>query len=220
METFEEARDRILAELTSDDKDVRAEYLKHFKSDVEMFSESMARAFLNWRSLDSSIQENEKRAYISGLVYTAITLHVLSMKLFVSGNTVAAGNLFRQVVETVALALVCSGKDLGILDRFMEDKYSTNDAVRDAMRHAEKLGLNKDGVKGLSEVQGFYNKYSHPTHLTIAMGMSFSTRDLYFGGAFDEKKLDAYRKEISVRVGLANDFPNFIDGVKANVAKW
>ena len=220
MDTFEEARDKILAEFTSDDKDIRVVYLKHFKSDVERFSESMARAFLNWRSLDSSLQRNEKRAYISALVYTAITLHVLSIKLFVSGNTVAAGSLFRQVVETLALALVCSGKDLGILDRFMENKYSTNDAVRDAMRYAEKLGLNRDGVKGLSNVQTFYSKYSHPTHLTIAMVMSFSTKDLYFGGAFDDKKLDAYRKEINVRVGLANVFSNFIDGVRANIAKW
>ncbi len=34
METFEEARAKILTELTSDDAEVRAEYLHHFEADA------------------------------------------------------------------------------------------------------------------------------------------------------------------------------------------
>jgi hypothetical protein len=136
METFEEARKTILKELTSEDADVRATYLKHFGPKVEKFSDAMANSFLNWRSLDAGVKGNERLAYVSALVFTATTLHIVSMKLFISGYIVAAGNLFRQVVESIALALLCSGKDLDILDRFIEEKYSTNDAIRDVIRHA------------------------------------------------------------------------------------
>ncbi len=219
METFEEARDTILAQLTSDDRQVRAEYLEHFQADAEKFSEDMAQAFMKWRSLDADLQDDEKQAYISAQVYLAITLHILSMKLFLSGHIVAAGNISRQVVESIALALVCSGKDLPILARFMKGEYSTNRAVRDVWRHRKKLGLN-DGVKSLRTTQEFYDKYSHPTPRTIATLMSFSEGDLYVGAAFDEGKVEAYKKEVNGRVGLARIFPNFVDGIIANVAKW
>ncbi len=220
MESFEDTRKTIRTEVVSDDAEVRAEYLKRFGSAVDRFADGMARAFISWRSLDAEVKNNEKRAYISALAFTAITLHILSMKFFLSGHAVAAGNMLRQVVESIALALACSGKDLGILERFMEGKYSTNDAIRAAMHHAEKLGLNKDGVEALSVAQGFYHKYSHPSHLTIAAGVSFSKEGLYVGAAFDEGKLEAYEKEVNGRVGLAEVFSNFVDGVKANVSKW
>lgn len=112
MVTLEEARTVILTEVTSDDAEVRASFLKHFRAAVEEFADAMARAFLNWRSLDVSAAKDERRAYVSALVYTAITLHVLSMKTFLSGLSVAAGSLMRQTLESIALALVCSGKDL------------------------------------------------------------------------------------------------------------
>lgn len=220
METLEEFRGAILAQVTSDDKEVLAEYLKHFYVDLEKFSESMASALLNWRGLDSSLKNDERCSYISALIYTTITLEILSMKLLLTGYTVAAGNLFRQVIETLSLALLCSGKHLGILDRFMENKYSSQDAIRDIIRHSKQLGLKGEGVRQLGKLQKFYSKYSHPTALTIAIGMSFRTKSAYFGGSFDELKLDAYCKEIKVRVGLANDLPDLIDHARKNIAEW
>lgn len=220
METIEEAKVVIAKELASDDTEVRAEFLKRFSAEIERFAEAMAKAFVNWRSLDDGVKGNEKRAYVSAWVYTAVTLHILSMKLLLSGHLVASGNLYRQVIETMALALVCSGKELNVLDRFVEGKYSTNDAVSDMIRHAEKLSVNKDAVKVLESVQKFNHKYSHPSVMTIASGMAFGNKGLYVGAAFDEEKMEAYSKEVGSRRSCAEVFSNFIDGVKANVAKW
>lgn len=221
MKTFEDARKAIRTELTSDNAEVRADFLKHFETDVERFSDAMACAFGNWQTLDAEVKGDENRAYISALVFTAVTLHIQSMKLFLSGHVAAAGNMSRQVVETIALALVCSSKELNILDRFIEDKYSSNDAVRDALRHCDKLGINKEAAEALSSFQKFYNKYSHPSQRTIAVGMSFSKAGMIcVGASFDEGKLEVYEKECSSRVSLAEVFPDFIDGVRENVAKW
>lgn len=183
MESIEEARTTILKELTSDDSEVRAEYLKLFEGHAKTFADSMAQAFVKWRSFDNDVKGNDKRAHVSALVYTAITLHVLSFKLFLSGHTVAAGNLFRQVLESIALALLCSGKDLDVLVRFMENKYSSNDAVRDVMRHYEKLSLKGDALDALKKSQEFYHKYSHVTKMTLAVGMSFSQKGGLYVGA-------------------------------------
>lgn len=220
METLTEARDRILIEITTDDNDIRMQYLKRFGSQAKTFSAVMGEAVMLWRSLDDQPGQNEKLAYISGFVYTAINLQILSMKLLLSGQTVAAGNLFRQVLESIAMALLCSSKDLDVLRCFMDDKYSTNNAVRDVLRHRKRLGLLEEGVKVLEKAQRFYHKLSHPTKFTIANVMSFSTKGVYIGASFDEGKIFAYEKEIKGRIGLANVFPNFVQAVKTNVAKW
>jgi hypothetical protein len=219
METFEEARIKILKELTSDDAEVRAEYLKAFGSEVEKFCEAMAQAVVSWQSLHAEVKADDRRGHVSAWVLTAITLHILSMKVFVSGHIVAAGNLFRQVVETVALALLCSAK-LDVLDRLRDGKYSTNDAVQHLLRLAENIGIDKEAVKVLQEAQRFYNNYSHPSVHTIGAGVSFSEGVPYVGASFDDGKMEIYAKEIERRVDLANVFSNFVDAVKANVAKW
>jgi len=220
MESHEQARTTIYKELTSDDAEVRSEFVKLFEADINAFSEAMANAVLEWRKLDASVMADERRAHVSALVYAAFTLHIISFKLFLSGQIVAAGNQFRQVIETIALALLCSSKDLDVLTRFMEDKYSTNDAVTQVLRHWQKLDLKRDALEALRDGQGFYHRYSHITRLTLATTISFSEDGCYVGASFDKGKTDAYRKEVAGRLSLAKVFPNFVAAVRANVAKW
>lgn len=220
METLEQAREKILTEITSGDTDARREYIARFGTEVKSFSAFMAGAFMRWRSLDDNCGGDEEVAYVSGLVYTAITLQIHSMKLFLSGHTVAAGNIFRQVLESIALALLCSSKRLHFLRRFIDDQYSANNAVRDVLRNAAKLGVLKDGLDVLKNAHAFYSKYSHPTKLTMASIIPLSGKGVYVGASFDEAKVFAYKKEVKGRLGLAKVFPNFITAVEINVAKW
>lgn len=221
METVEQARETIFKELTSDDTEIRSEYLKLFEAEAKAFADPMAQAFIKWRTFDNAVEGNEKRAYVSALVYTAITLHVLSMKLFLSGQTVAAGNLSRQVIESIALSILCSCKDLNVLGRFMNDQYSTSGAVQDVIKHSKKMSLNREALQSLKMSQDFYHRYSHVTKATLAIGMSFTEEGgLYIGATFDKGKVEAYTREIKRRHSLAKVFPDFIDGVADNVAKW
>ena len=142
------------------------------------------------------------------------------MKAFLGGQVVAAGNLFRQVTETIALALLCSHRDIQIRRQFMEDKYSSNNAIRDALRRWKELEVAKSALEALKDAQEFYHDYSHPTRHTIATVTSFSGEGLYFGSAFDEGKIDAYTKEMTGRVNLAGTLVSFVEAVRVNVAKW
>lgn len=220
METLAEATAKIFTELRSDDMEVRDEYFKHFDSDARVFSEHMAIAVTAWRLMDSKVNGNDRKAFVSAMVYTAIALHIQSMKLLLSGHIIAAGNVFRQSAETVALSLLCAGKDLSVLDRFIKDRYSTNDAIRDVVRHSDKLGLLKEGVTTLDEGQKFYHKFSHPSKLTIAAVTSFSEDGLYVGASFDQGKLSAYCSEVQGRVSLAKVFNGIVTAVQTNVDKW
>jgi hypothetical protein len=222
METYESAVEKIRTELTGSLDKVKQEFTIRFGTDLERFIDLTAQAFLSWLKLDSTSRENEKRAIVSGLVFSTITLHIISMRLFLTGYIVAAGNIQRQVLETIALAILCSCKSLDVLARFLNDTYSANNAMRDVLRHADKMNVNKDNLTVLRDARDFYHMYSHPSKATLASHIRFSDvgRAIYVGSSFDQGKLEQYRKEIAGRIGLAEVIPNFVGGVQANVDLW
>ncbi len=141
------------------------------------------------------------------------------MKLLVSGHIVASGNLFRQVIETISLTLLCSNKSTGVLLKFLDDKYSSTKAVGQVARDWKKLSLNKDAANALKEGRKFYDLYSHPTKLTIAAFLNFSNVIHYVGASFDEEKTQEYEKEFSGRCSLGSQFENFIAAVIQNTER-
>lgn len=142
------------------------------------------------------------------------------MKLLLNGQVVAAGNLSRQVVEGIALALLCSGKGLTVLERVMKDDYAANKALRNVRRHCAKLGLLDDALKELERAQRFYNRYSHPSRSALAEMISLTGEVSFFGAAFDPEKLPGYQAEVAGRVALANVFVSVIGAARMNLAKW
>lgn len=219
MNTYQEAVKIIHQEIVSDDPDDRRNFLRLFSKEEKSFTEAMANAAVSWQELDESISSN-KDAYVSGLVHTAITLHISSMKLLLAGHVVASGNLLRQVVEAMCMALLCANKDLPFLAQFMADNYSSNKAVKHARKHWKKLGLNDGAHEQLKMIQDFYHNYSHISLLTLANHVSSSGGRAYVGAAFDPGKTEAYKEEVSRRLRLARVFNSFVEGVKRNHSAW
>jgi len=222
MENYKSASKKIRMEITGDLFEVQNEFLGHFGGEVDEFIALMSQTFLRWQEFDERLGREDGIAPVSAMVFSAINLHIISLRLFLCGYIVAAGNIQRQVIETVALALVCSCKSLSILESFRQDKYSSNNAIRDALHHQKELNVREEALKALSEGREFYHIYSHPTWGTIASHIRFSDegRALYVGASFDDGKLAQYRQEIDGRVSLARVFDNFVGGVVANVNEW
>lgn len=211
----------ISEEVKGDDSETRQKFIDAFTDQIDVFIDAMSSAYANWKDFDSKIGDNKKKAHISSLIYSTINNHIVSMKIFLSGYIVVAGNLQRQVIETMALAILCADSSLDILDRYSKDMYSTNKAVRDVLRNSKKLKLNEDALKVLDQSQDFYHNYSHPTQLTVASLVSFSGGGkLYLGASFDEGKIKTYTKEVESRVSFAKIFDNAIDGIKVNANNW
>jgi hypothetical protein len=211
MKTIEEARSKILAELQGiEDADIRKEFWERYESQIAEFTESLGTAYVNLKQLESHIQGDQERGVVCALVYSTLMLNLLSMKLFLSGNIVAAGALFRQVLESLALSLLCSKKDLGVRSLFANDRYSTSGAVIHMTRKHKQLKLNAEAVGIVRTAQDFYHKYSHVSRFTIASAFSLSEPGLYVGAAFDKGKVDSYDRELQGRLSLARVLPEFV----------
>ena len=220
MEASKEIFDIIQNEILHENEEVRESFMNHFSRQIDKFIHEMANAIRDWKSFDDTIMGEKDKAAVSAILYSAITLNIASMKSFISGNIIAAGNLQRQVLESIAMAFLCSGKSLNILKMFMEQQYSPNKAIRDVIKHSAKLNLNRDALEVLKKSYEFYHNYSHLTYMTISSFVSFSDQGLYVGSSFDEEKISEYQKEINSRISLAGIFSNVIDGVKINISKW
>lgn len=220
METFKEIQLKIRNEIIQEDLEVRKKFLENFTRDVDKFSFEMAKTFQNWKSFDDTIEGEKEKAAVSAILYSAITLAISSMKLLLTGNSVAAGNTQRQALESIAMSFLCSDNSLDFLNRFMNQQFSSNKAVKYVLKHHKMLNLNKKALQILEQSYKFYHNYSHLTYMTILSFVSFSKEGLYVGASFDDDKLSEYQKEVEARVNLASTFSNVVDGVKLNVSRW
>lgn len=213
METPNSIRQKILVAATQDDPAVRAEYLSAFKDDVDQFVDGMARAFQNWLLLDKNSSQRKRHAHVSALVYSAISLHVTSMNLFLGGWIIAAGNTQRQVLGSIALAFLVADRKRKVFELYAAGKYSSSKAPDQLLRVHANLGLDRESVETLVQAVKFYHNWSHANLMTIATHMSEKVGDLYVASSFDESRLDEYRKEAAGRASLAAVFENFVTTV-------
>lgn len=219
-EKLNQISNSIKHQLISDDSEIRSKYLEHFSDDVSKFTSTISTAFLRWETFDE-IKGDEHRSHVSMLVFSAITLQVISMKLFLSGHIIPAGNIQRQGLEAIALALLCSGKNTGVLKKDMANEYHSHKVFTDIRKHEKQLNVNSGALDDLEKARKFYHSSSHPSQQLLAAYTSVSKPGcFYIGTSFDEGKLEYYKQEIAGRIGLSEILEGFIAIVNKNVSAW
>jgi len=197
--------------------DERAQFANRFGAIIEEFVKEMIPAVGEWGVFNSRSIGNEDRVKISNLIFCCVNGHIVAMSLLLAGHVIPSGNAQRQVLEAIAMAILASKPNLGFLERFSQDRYSTNYAIRDVLRNVDGLNVNKDSMHIIKEQAKYYHQFSHPTLMTIALNSSFSDpENTYLSGFFDKDKIPQYEKEIIGRVKLAKTLPNLIQGIESN----
>jgi hypothetical protein len=207
----------IRKELFEWDIEIANQYLTTYPEQLQRFFKSMDMAYHAWKKFDETVNENRARAHISALIFGTLSLHLTSTKLLVWGLLVPSGNIMRQVLETVCMAFLASKPALGYIELYESNRYSTGKAVRDVLRNSKKLNLARDALDILKEARDFYDKFSHPTLLTMTTFIALGGDNTYLGASFDPGKQDAYQKEISTRVQVAGLLTNMIQRIRYNL---
>lgn len=178
----------------------------------------MAEAFLLWKEFDRNPARDERKAHVSAFIFRAMNCHVQALHLFLSGLPIPSAHMERQVLESIAMAFLCSCGTLDVAERYMTDRYSTTKAIDALVKHQKRLNLERESVLMLKKVHSLYDKASHPTLLNLAFNIRSGVGGpgICFGPAFDEGKADLYRTEMNRLCSLATTFPNFVEGVARN----
>ena len=226
----------VMKELFDDDKWVKDKFAEHVSEDLLALSERIAAVFAIYPRLNDAANAaaTEQAAFVAGFIFGVVDDILVSTKLLLTGKLMPAGNVMRQAIEGVALALLCSSKDLMIVQgkngRNVQVRYwervkqgdrlvESHKAVAQLALNRNALGVTEDSVTRLKLAKRHYSQFSHPGLVGIASRVSLGIEgQVYAGGNFDPEKVEAYKVEIRERIGLCSILPNLIDGLVKRIA--
>ena len=210
-------RESIAKELFETDTEVLDNFKCHFKAEIEEFIGETVNAYAEWEKWDSKINEDEQKAYISAFIFNAINTLTISTRLFIQGYIVPSGNLVRTSMESCAMAILCSNKNLPFFEQIKNGSFKASKSVNIVESKADSLGVTKDNFTEFKKGWSFYHNYSHATLLTISAHVSFSeSPQVYLGSIFDKEKAGEYKKELVGRLHMAKNVANIIKGIENN----
>lgn len=222
--------DGMRVALLNDDATVRAEFAAHLGAELDLLVPALAHCF-EWLEPITDAADRagtQQAALAAGFGLGTLDDLLVATKLLLSGKLAAAGNVMRQVIEGVAMAILCAADAPLIIARkkktgpvmgcYWELAWNSHQSVQahHALKqldwNAEQLGVSRLAVDTLMRAKQIYNQFSHCGWATIASRASRDTPGLvYLGGHFDEGKLDIYRDEMVQRIGLSRVLPGMLD---------
>lgn len=218
----------VVGELFDCDEAVRKQFQDRFSAQAVSFSEAIAPAFARFQRFSEEGKYCEQTALVCAFVHGILDDLVTSMKLLLTGKLSASGNLFRQAIEGICMAIMCSYQDkLSIGDqecnywemvRARAKEVEGHLATRQIVKNWDRLGMNRRGAEQLKETVAKYHQHSHAGILPMAYRMELGPNGLiYIGGHFDEAKVDGYDAELKQRIELAKLTVQMIDTVWPSV---
>ena len=98
----------VIHELFDADENVREQFKQHFSSQIINFSEAISPAFSRFPNFSEDGKHCLQTALVCGFVHGVLDDLVTSVKLLLTGKLTASGNLFRQAIEGICMAVMCS----------------------------------------------------------------------------------------------------------------
>lgn len=198
-------RNFFTKKLLEDDKDVKANFLKHLESEVSEFIDVIIESYQSWKKYDAIVGSNRRRAFVSAFIFNAIDSLLSSMKLFIAGYALPSGNFVRQTIESICSAILCSREDFQFYQQVEQDKFSSKNSINSILKNSAKFRINKDAMISLKKLYEFCHKHSHSSSLTLAHNINISNlREDNIGPSFDDKKVPKFCSYFNNRESNAN----------------
>lgn len=226
----------VLHELLDSDQRVRDEFVAALGTELEQLAAGVAACFQRMPGINERlVQHNTIRTDLMGAFALGVLDDLMvSTKLLLGGKLPAGGNVMRQAIEGVAMALLCSTDDLVVIEqkdnrppvqaRYWKKVWAGDTrvqgqhAIRQLGWNAAALGVKPEGVKSLRDAQQFFHPFSHCGQLAIVHRAALAQPGVWnLGGHFEAAKLDGYRTHMAQRIGLCGLLPSFLDHLLASL---
>lgn len=227
----------LMRELFDEDRWVKDQFAAHVGQALLELCEALAACFRLMATLNEAANraETKRTALVGAFVFGVLDDILVSTKLLLTGKLPASGNLMRQVIEGIAISILCSSDSpLAVQQKTKRkpavralywDRLDSGDpcargylAISQLEWNAAALGVNAIAVKRLCEAKEYYNAFSHCGTATITNRVSLEGIGMFhLGGHFDEAKLETYRAELASRIGLCRMLPAFMEQMIASI---
>lgn len=221
----------IVLEIFDDDKWVKDRFSAQFSAELLEFAEAIAGAFKRYPELESLIQGHDEQAlYVHAFVHGIFDDLITSTKLLVTGKMIASGNLMRQTLEGIAIAILCSYRGLLLIPDNKSKKQQTipvkywelvkandrrvvaNKSLAHLNLNYSSLGVAVGAIDEFKRAIKIYNLASHPSLFSLVARINATEKEVmqFVGGVFNDEMIPVYRHEIVSRTNLCKILPSVI----------
>lgn len=221
----------VVTEIFDDDNWVKEEFTKHCSNELLKFAEVVAESFKSYLKIQALVQSDEQALYVAAFIHGILDDLITSTKLLVTGKMIPSGNLMRQALEGVAVAILCSYRGLLLIphgDRKQkasipikywervkdnDKRVDSNKAFAHLVMNRVTLQVNQDAIDELKKAVKIYHSFSHPGTMSIVLRVAETGDEVkqFIGGTFNETMLPMYKSEIEQRTELCRVLPNLIE---------
>jgi hypothetical protein len=224
--------DQLISELYSTHTEETANFQAHFSEDVAKVCVNLSAAWTLLLKSAESCESIEQRSLVCNFLYYMIESCFSSTKLLSIGFIAASGNIFRQSVESMFMAILCS--HTGELTRKENRKETSFNFYQHLIgnkphtqahlasghveRNAAVLSVNSLSIANMAKVRSFYNDYSHVSARSIRSKVTGENQEIFlFGGGFHEGQKDQYHNELQSRILYSGLFDNFLKSIDLRI---
>lgn len=202
--------------ICSEETEAIEQFIKHFNNEMNTFIEEVTSALnqLLEISPNLNLSDDKRKAYISMYLFNAIKNLICSFQLLFMGYIVASGNIMRQFMESIDMAILLNISEAEY-EKFLRKgiDYRVMRASDIISRHLETTQISPAAWTEWIEFEKSYNSTSHPSAFALTECMDFSSGNLIIGSCFDANKIDGYLKEINIRISAIRTLPNILQGI-------
>ncbi|WP_175719045.1 hypothetical protein [Burkholderia anthina] len=215
----------VLRALLNDDRAVRDAFARALEAELNELADALATCFEHWHPIRQAVaaRAEPRTDLVNGFVHGVLDDIVVSTKLLLAGKAAASGNIARQAIEGLAMAVLSSADQEVILQarekqgdvrgRYWERVMDPTDRLVEGQRAVQQLAWNADQLRlprpwidRLSDAQKLFSAASHAGPLTIAYRTHLGLADaVSIGGHYDAGKLASYRTGLTLRTFMARD---------------
>jgi hypothetical protein len=211
--------------LHSNNSDVTEKFSSSYPNEILKFCEHIDKCNKIFNKYNSASNPSERLCNVGAFVFLGVDNLFTSMHLLMQGYLIPSGNMLRQSLEAVAMAVLLS--EVNELEVIVKKGWSTRNFYKDFlnnMKHTQshhslrwmeknsmRLKLSNSGLEILRKSKNFYNNYSHPNLFSLSSRMVMgNSAGFITGGIYDEDKEIFYVKEVRGRESYGSHLPEAI----------
>ena len=217
-------KDEIRIIVCEVDVEERKKFMDSFPTEMERFIEECHKTWIDYDKLSSIVGDNERKAYVVKYVLTAIDNLMISGNLLVSSYFTASGNMFRQMLEAILMAVILGHNKL---DKNYFEEYISSGTDFRVNKVFDIIENNHENIKfeiedwnKLKNLRNHLHKFSHASLVALSTTHHISKAGVsIIGSEYDEGKREAYRKELELRISAWGFTSNLIVYIKQLAAQ-
>ena len=207
------------------------QFSQEYPEDIIKFCELITQCFKKHRLFDRNKNPSQKESLTASYVYSTIDNIYTSAKLLAIGFIVPSGNMYRQSIESICMAILMSspfrlvlsknGQPTDFLDAFENDNKLAwpFKALEHLERNADLLEIDSSSLEKLLKTKDFYNNFSHSSKLAVGLRTTGSGEDAKWiiGGGIGFEDLEIVQKEFADRIAYTEILPDAINEIYERV---